>query len=215
MTLAWTAPQAAIPPPDAILAFYCPCDYESTFWSKPNNPYKTDSSSVGMVYDVWEGMYETPITAYNPPASNEAQGGWMSPTDARSRIALHMNWTGQTLPILLRGKHLWKSQTSGSEGSLPYPTSEEVQAVSPLAQIRRGCYKSPTFLIHGALDDLIPVEQVQRTHDELEIQGVEAVLRVVDKGLHLFDIYPRYEDDEGASQAVLDGYQFLSSHVRL
>ncbi|KUL81855.1 hypothetical protein ZTR_09738 [Talaromyces verruculosus] len=216
MTLAWTAPQVAIPPPEAVLAFYCPTDYESTFWSQPNHPYGTDPSSVGTVYDVWEGISQTPITGYNPPASTNAQGGWMSPSDARSRIALHMNWTGQTLPVLLRGKHHCMSRkTSGAEGILPHPTTEEVQAVSPLAQIRRGSYKSPTFLIHGALDDLIPLEQAQRTRDELEIQGVEAELRILEKGLHLFDIYPRYEQDKEAFQAVLDGYEFLHSHVRI
>ncbi|KAJ5890374.1 Acyl transferase/acyl hydrolase/lysophospholipase [Penicillium subrubescens] len=216
MTLAWTAPQAAIPPPQAVLAFYCPTDYESPFWSKPNHPYGKDSSSVGTAYDVWEGVFETPITGYNPPASTNAQGGWMSPSDARSRIALHMNWSGQTLPVLLRGKHHCTSRkASDTEEILPHPTTEEVQAVSPLAQIRRGCYKSPTFLIHGALDDLIPLEQAQKTHDEFRIQGIEAELRVVEQGLHLFDIYPRYEEDKEAFQAVLEGYKFLRSHVQV
>ena len=28
MSLAWTAPQRGLKPPDAILAFYCPTDYE-------------------------------------------------------------------------------------------------------------------------------------------------------------------------------------------
>ena len=217
MTLAWTAPQAGIAPPEAVLAFYCPTDYEDAFWSKPNLPYGTDSFSVGRVYDMWEGMCDKPITEYNPPASKKAQGGWMSPTDARSRIALHMNWTGQTLPVLLHGANYWKKRKGGvADGvALSYPTIEEVQAVSPLAQIRSGCYKSPTFLIHGTLDDLIPVSQAQQTHDELIIQGIEAELHVVEKGLHLFDIYPGYEENSEAFQAVLAGYQFLRNHVRL
>ncbi|KAJ5388986.1 Acyl transferase/acyl hydrolase/lysophospholipase [Penicillium cataractarum] len=216
MTLAWTAPQAAIPPPEAVLAFYCPSDYEDPFWSKPNYPYGEDSSSVGTVYDTCDGMSEIPITAYNPPATKNAQGGWMSPSDARSRIALHMNWTGQTVPVLLRGKHHLEScKPSGAEEALPDPTIEEVHSISPLAQIRRGYYKSPTFLIHGSLDDLIPLEQAQRTRDEMQSQGIEAELRVVENGLHLFDIYPRYEEDREACQAVLDGYEFLRSHVQL
>lgn len=214
MTLAWTAPQAGIAPPDAILAFYCPLDYEDPFWSKPNLPYGKDSSSVGSAYDLREGIHETPITAYNPPASKNALGGWMSPADARSRIALHMNWNGQTLPVLLGGGQYLKSLKAGTGGeTLPQPATDEVQAVSPLAQIRRGAYKSPTFIIHGTLDDLIPVDQAQRTNDELVVQGVEAELRVVKKGLHLFDIYPGYEENREAFQAVLEGYNFLSSHV--
>lgn len=215
MTLAWTAPQDDIAPPDAILAFYCPMDYEDPFWSKPNFPYGQKSSSVSTASVLLEGMRELPITAYNPSANKKALGGWMSPTDARSRIALHMNWTGQTLPVLLGGGQYFKSLKAGTGDEIPEPMTEDVQAVSPLAQIRRGTYKSPTFIIHGTLDDLIPVTQVRKTYDELVVQGVEAELRVLEKGLHLFDIYPGYKEDRDACQAVLEGYDFLRSHVRI
>ena len=97
---------------------------------------------------------------------------------------------------------------------MPVPTLEEIQAVSPLAQIRNGHYKTPTFIIHGTLDDLIPVEQAQRTSQELVTKGVEVQLRVVDKAVHLFDIYPGFEKDQAASRAVEDGYEFLRDHVR-
>jgi dipeptidyl aminopeptidase/acylaminoacyl peptidase len=128
-----------------------------------------------------------------------------------------MNWKGQTLPVLLHGGHYWatRKRDGDSEAASPPPTAEKVQAVSPLAQIRDGCYKSPTFLIHGTLDDLIPVEQAQRTYKKLISQGIEAELRVVEKGLHLFDIYPWYEENREAFEAVLDGYQFLRDHVQL
>lgn len=215
MSLAWTAPQVGLAPPDAILAFYCPTDYEDPFWSKPNLPYGVDSSSLVSGYNVWEGMQETPITGYNPPAGTKALGGWMTLSDYRSRIALHMNWTGQTLPILLHGQKHWKGQQERSRdiGVLPQPTTSEIRAVSPLAQIRSGSYRSPTFLIHGTLDDLIPVEQAKRTYNELLKQGVEAELRVIGAGLHLFDTFPAYEENLDAVQSILDGYKFLRSHV--
>jgi hypothetical protein len=37
----------------------------------------------------------------------------------------------------------------------------------------------------------------------------------MEKGLHLFDIYPGFEENTEAFRAVLDGYQFLRSHVQL
>ncbi|KAJ5866964.1 CAZyme family CE10 [Penicillium rubens] len=215
MTLAWTAEQRGIEPPQAILAFYGPTDYEDPFWSKPNFPYGKSAASPEMSYNLWEGMHETPITAYNPPANQNALGGWMSPADPRSRIALHMNWKGQSLPMLLHGGHFWSAHKDGDCGEdLPVPTLKEIQAVSPLAQIRNGCYKTPTFIIHGTLDDLIPVEQAQRTSQELVTKGVEVELRIVDKAVHLFDIYPGFEKDHAAAQAVQDGYEFLRDHVR-
>lgn len=215
MTLAWTSQQRAIAPPNAILAFYGPTDYEDSFWSQPNFPYGKNAASPEMRYDLWEGIYETPITAYNPPVDQKALGGWMSPADPRSRIALHMNWKGQSLPMLLHGGRFWSDHKDGDCGEeLPVPTLEEIQAVSPLAQIRNGHYKTPTFIIHGTLDDLIPVEQAQRTSQELVTKGVEVQLRVVDKAVHLFDIYPGFEKDQAASRAVEDGYEFLRDHVR-
>ncbi|KAI2699759.1 transcriptional regulator family: Helix-turn-helix [Penicillium roqueforti] len=215
MTLAWTSQQRGIAPPNAILAFYGPTDYEDSFWSQPNFPYGKNAASPEMRYDLWEGIYETPITAYNPPVDQKALGGWMSPADPRSRIALHMNWKGQSLPMLLHGGRFWSDHKDGDCGEeLPVPTLEEIQAVSPLAQIRNGHYKTPTFIIHGTLDDLIPVEQAQRTSQELVTKGVEVQLRVVDKAVHLFDIYPGFEKDQAASRAVEDGYEFLRDHVR-
>ena len=140
----------------------------------------------------------------------------MSPTDARSRIALHMNWAGKTLPVLLGGGRYFKSLGAGiGEGEIPETMAEEVQAISPLAQIRRGAYRSPTFIIHAALDDLIPVAQAKRTYDELVVQGVVAELHIVENGLHLFDIYPRYEENRDARQAVLKGYDFLRRQVEI
>ncbi|KAJ5787613.1 CAZyme family CE10 [Penicillium paradoxum] len=215
MTLAWTAQQNGVVPPDAILAFYGPTDYEDPFWSQPNFPYGKDAASPEISYDLWEGMQETPITSYNPPPTQKALGGWMSPADPRSRMALHMNWKGQSLPMLLHGGRFWSDRKNDANPEeLPTPTLEEIQAVSPLAQIRNGHYQTPTFIIHGSLDDLIPLEQVQRTSDELAVKGVEVELRVVDKAVHLFDIYNGFEKDEAAARAVEDGYAFLRHHVR-
>ncbi|KAJ5952971.1 CAZyme family CE10 [Penicillium vulpinum] len=215
MTLAWTAEEMGIAPPDAILAFYGPTDYEDTFWSQPNFPYGKDAASPEMSYNLWEGIYETPITAYNPPANQQALGGWMSPADPRSRIALHMNWKGQSLPMLLHGGRFWSDHKGGDCGEeLPVPTLEEIQAVSPLAQIHKGTYKTPTFIIHGTLDDLIPVEQAKRTSHELATKGIEVELRIVENAIHLFDIYPGFEKDQAAAQAVQEGYEFLRDHVR-
>ncbi|KAL4902296.1 hypothetical protein BDW74DRAFT_180797 [Aspergillus multicolor] len=148
-----------------------------------------------------------PITAYNPP-SNKGQpvlGGWMSPTDPRSRIALHMNWTGQTLPFLVYGARGLKNNTT-PENTLPQPSTSEIEAISPAAQIRLGNYNTPTFLIHGTRDDLIPVAQVKRTAEDMKAMGVEVQLRVLQGAVHLFDVGPGYEEDADAGQAVADGY---------
>ena len=230
MSLAWMAPARGVRPPEAILAFYCPTDYESEWWQKPHFPWRTSPADAEREYDVWDAVRETPITGYNI-ASARVPGGWMSTQDARARIPLHMNWTAQTLPILL-GALTWQKkkarrlasapdhlpQPSPHDGHsrLPQPSAADVRSISPLAQIRQGNYKVPTYLVHGSQDEFIPWQQSQGTYDELVRQGVPAGVRIVKGGGHMFEMLGVPDDDDGRVwQSVLDGYRFLFERVRL
>lgn len=214
LTLGFTAPQRGIRPPEAILAFYCPSDYEADCWTQPNYP-ENSKNSVPENYDLLEGVQDTAITSYNVDRKKNAVGGWMSLSDPRSRIVLHMNWTGQALPVLLNG--LPSKKTIGTADpkkwlKLPQPPREKVVAISPYAQIVRGNYNTPTYLIHGTKDDLIPWQQMQRTYDALVAKGVPAGLEIVDGAVHLFDLY---RDRDGRYwQTVLKGYDFLLRCLR-
>ncbi|KAF3769424.1 hypothetical protein M406DRAFT_32824 [Cryphonectria parasitica EP155] len=224
LTLGFTAPARGIRAPDATLAFYCPSDYHDAFWSKPNFPFGQGNATRPQ-WNILDGVEDHPITAYNPPPEKQALGGWMSPSDARSRIALHMNWTGRSLRVLLNGLssgrlHAPDPRPAGDGHAFPDPTDElldpspeQIQLVSPLAQIQRGTYQVPTFLIHGTKDDLIPWQQALRTHEALQQQGVESHIRILDGAAHLFDLYRSYNGNKGAKEAVRAGYDFLRSHV--
>jgi acetyl esterase/lipase len=213
MTLGWTAVAAGIRPPEAVLAFYCPTDYEDPFWSKSNLPFgqKSVSSLDYSHQDLLKSLQDRPTVAYNPPVTKDTQGGWMTPGDSRSLIALHMNWKGQTLPVLLKGlKALSSTEESTVEAE---PSIEEIKQVSPLAHIRNGDYTTPTFIIHGTLDDHIPWQQAERTYNTLVEEGVRAELRLLKDALHLFDIYRDHKQNQEAVKAVREGYEFLSAHV--
>lgn len=210
-TLAWTATAASsCPPPDAILAFYAPLDYQDPFWTRPNMPQGISPDS-SVPFDTTGSVFDAPITAYNIAPGQRALGGWMAESDARSRLALHMNTQGRTLQVLLRG-----SCADIDDAALP--REQDVVAVSPLAQARLGRYRTPTFLVHPLADDLIPWEQAERMWGALQVQGVAAELRLL-KGTgvkHLFDLGGlRKVKDEEAKKSVLDGYAFLCRHVGL
>jgi acetyl esterase/lipase len=213
MSLGCMAPARGLRPPEAVLAFYCPTDYEDECWIRENKPFGETTLDAD-AYDVYEGVADSPIVAYNPPTATRTAGGWMSKSDPRSRIVLHMNWHAQTLPILLHGLKDKKKRAarSGTE-LLPQPSLAEVQTISPLAHIRNGSYKTPTFLVHPTEDDLIPYEQSERTISELRSRGVTAEIRVVKDAGHLFDMHPRYERNQEAKAAVEDGYAFLARFV--
>ena len=247
LSLGWTAAAAGVAPPDAVLAFYCPSDYEDACWARPNLPFGAPAAPPED-YDLDEGLADRPLVAYNPPPAARAAGGWMSPADARSRIVLHMNWRGKTVPVLVHGlkkrRPAARSEEEEAEGEValggnrdaggetgggdgrrrrddapppppPAPTAAQVRAISPLAQIRVGTYRTPTFLVHPEDDDLIPWQQARATAEALARRGVEAELRIVRGAGHLFDLYARYDGHGEAAAAVADGYRFLARHAGL
>ncbi|KAL6231242.1 hypothetical protein BDW75DRAFT_244090 [Aspergillus navahoensis] len=223
MTTAFTSIERGLSPPDAILAFYCPTDYGDPIWAQPNYPENTDADGLShMKYNLLEGVQKRPITSYNiPPSSISSSkagrtpaGGWMAPDDARSRIVLHMNWKGQCLPVLLRGlPHSDSVSLSEAEQlmSQSQPDIEEIQPISPYAQIQKGNYRTPTFVIHGTEDDLIPYQQSVRTVQALKDKGVRAEVSVPQGKVHLFDML---RDADGSSwEVVKRGYDFLKEIV--
>ncbi|KAL4735137.1 hypothetical protein BDV11DRAFT_174131 [Aspergillus similis] len=223
MTTAFTSIERGLSPPDAILAFYCPTDYEDPVWAHPNYPENTDADGLSvMEYNLLEGVQDRPITAYNVPLSSRSSSkaggtpasGWMAPDDPRSRIVLHMNWKGQCLPVLLRGLPPSSSLSPSDAEQLmsqPQPGIEEIQRVSPYAQIQKGIYRTPTFVIHGTEDDLIPYEQSVRTVQALKDMGVRAEVSVPQGKAHLFDMF---KDADGSSwEIVKRGYNFLKEVV--
>lgn len=216
MSLAWTSISRGIQPPDAILAFYCPTDYEDPFWTKPNIPAGSEgkSSSYELDDDTWAGVFDKAIAGYNVPPAKRALGGWLAPSDARSRLAIYMNWHGRTLHVLLNG--LDKSRRIECEEIMDRDVpAGDVAAISPLAHVRNGTYATPTFIIHPRQDDLIPWQQAQRTWETMRAQGVDTELRILEDVPHLFDVYRDYGSNGAAKEVVREGISFLCKYAGL
>lgn len=70
-------------------------------------------------------------------------------------------------------------------------------------------------MLHTDVDDLIPIQQAQRTFDALQTNKVPDSQLVVVKGApHLFDLYRRWMVGE-AARAVDQGYEWLARRVGL
>ena len=152
------------------------------------------------------------ITAYNIDPKAGALGGWMSPTDPRSRIVLHMNWTGQMLPVILNGlPRRAEADPNVDYKHMAQPSADRIASISPCAQIRAGNYATPTYIIHGTRDNLIPWQQARTTYEALVARGVPAELEVVEGADHLFDLYRSRGKDW---EVVLRGYEFLFRQFR-
>jgi acetyl esterase/lipase len=165
-------------------------------------------------YDVLESIQEEPITNYGLVGAWEPLSDPRIRTDPRCRIVLHINWKAQTLPVILGGLPSRKKAdelASRDWNALPQPELKEIIRASPRAQIARGQYKTPTFLIHGTSDDLIPWEQSQGTYEMLVKHNVETGLALVEGAPHICDLSSNPASKEW--KAVLEGYDFLSSYV--
>lgn len=209
MSLGFSSLARGVRPPDASLVFYCPIDYQDPFWMTPNQPIGSEFADSTFELDglVAAGLSDKPITKYNVNSAKRAVGGWMSATDGRSRLVLYMNWHGRALHVLLHGLDKANLQEP------PMPTPEQIASICPLAQIRRGHYSTPTFLIHSRDDDLVPWQQAQRVWQSLQQRGIDSRLRIIDDAPHLFDLYTRYNKRPDVAHAVKEGYDFLRSHV--
>lgn len=213
MSLAWTAPQRGLRPPEAVLAFYCPTNYEDEWWIHPIQPVGV--GDTGEKYDVLEAVQDKPITNYNAVGAWEPLSDPRIVADARCRIIFHMNWKAQTLPILMGGL---PSKSRAAEypdtkdwNTLPLPGLDKIVAASALSQIRRGNYQTPTFLIHGTADDLIPWQQSLETYEAMVERNIAARLVLVPGGPHICDLSS--DPNSEGWKAALQGYEFLSSYV--
>lgn len=122
-----------------------------------------------------------------------------------------MNWKGQALPVLLNGLPSKAKADNKTWEALPQPSTSQIVSISPYSQIVCGNYHTPTFLIHGSKDDLIPWEQTKQTHDTLAGRGVKSECLILEDAVHLFDLL---DDPTGKGwEAILEGYKFLSSCV--
>lgn len=118
----------------------------------------------------------------------------MSMEDERWRFVLHMNWHAQTLPVLVNGlpskaKLAHSGLRSEDILAMQMPDKEAIASISPYTQINRGNYATPTYLLNGTADDLIPWQQSQATTDALRSQGVEAQVEIIQGAEHLFDTF--------------------------
>jgi pimeloyl-ACP methyl ester carboxylesterase len=120
----------------------------------------------------------------------------------------------QTLLVIIGGlpsRNIAAKQKLRDWNSLPQPAKEDIIAVSPVAQIVRGIYQTPTFLVHGTSDDLIPWQQSQRTYRALVDNPVDADLVLVEGAPHICDLSSDLESESW--KAVLKGYNFITSYV--
>ncbi|KAL9004771.1 MAG: hypothetical protein Q9188_002428 [Gyalolechia gomerana] len=231
MTTAWTTKELGLPPPKAVLAFYSPTDFTSGAKSK-----SADVSSLTLVEADLDGrraeeyaersipmkqiIASLPrhpflakadkITSYDSPSgsTDRTNLGWVRPGDPRSELILSLFKENTGLPLLLNGL------PSASEDPFRTPDPSRVTAISPIAHLRSGAYATPTFIIHGTTDEIVPFHTAQVFAQLMKEKGVRGGLLAVEKARHIHDLKLK-PNTAGWKEQLEPGYEFLFRELGL
>ena len=135
-------------------------------------------------------------------------------TDQNNRLRLFPAfWRQGTMLDYILGRH-------GISASLRnLPLAERMNAIPPelhaaIPQSQFSKDYPPTFLIHGALDDVVLLKESQTTYDRLRELGVKVELRVVEGAAHeLIDPNNMPSDAPGAAEVREEGVRFMEREL--
>ncbi|KAL8963808.1 MAG: hypothetical protein Q9183_004938, partial [Haloplaca sp. 2 TL-2023] len=223
MSTAWTTVEAGIEPPDVILNFYGPADFESLVTHKTT---RTDLPRGAMTMEeIRSSLSDQIVTAHSPtPSHNHHHDsgdlGCLESGDPRSELVLKLFTENYGINILLHGIEARDLDTK--------VLKEDIEAISPLARVRKGEYRIPTVSVVGSEDDIIllsgGVEMgsdgvgkeggIKAFHSELQKRGVENHLLIVEGAGHCFDINVG-EGNELWARGLGEAYTFLLKKMGL
>ncbi|KAL5328987.1 hypothetical protein ACEPPN_002496 [Leptodophora sp. 'Broadleaf-Isolate-01'] len=217
MTSAWTClgkEGESCRPPSAILSFYGPTDFESDYFTtRQGDEYPERSLSMSSIRDA---LSDKVITNYTSPSltPSETNLGFLLPGDPRSELVLSLFKDGNGLSLLLNGFPTTSSSPTHSTSTNPAnspprtATPSQIHSISPLSQVRTGTYRTPTFIIHGENDEVVPCCMAVGFEREMKRMGVESGVVVVPGKRHIFDA--RLKPGDGVwEEYVRPGYEFF------
>ncbi|KAL8898519.1 MAG: hypothetical protein Q9192_002045 [Flavoplaca navasiana] len=128
---------------------------------------------------------------------------WLVPSDPRSDLVLSLfqNTSSSNLSLLLPPSH--KTTT---------PTQTHLNAINPFYQLRHRNYHTPTFIIHGSKDEIIPPTHSILFHKTMEEMGLDGGVLIVEGAKHIHDVGVG-EGSEEWIKGVGPGYEFMLKYL--
>ncbi len=104
----------------------------------------------------------------------------------------------------------WAALADSDE--LPAPDARRAAAFSPLEQVRRGNYHTPTYVVFGDADEIAPCAKAAEFTRALADSGVRSGFLPVPGAKHIFDLGLAPGSD-GWAASVGPGYDFLMGQL--
>jgi acetyl esterase/lipase len=127
--------------------------------------------------------------------------GWLRPDDPRSELTLALIQERNGVSLLLDGL-----PTEGDTLSSPDP--QMIKAISPLSQVQAGRFNTPTFIIIGTEDEVVPFHTSVDFAQALREHGISSGILPVTGAKHIFDLQLTPGTSEWDKQ-IAPGYYFL------
>ncbi|VUC29968.1 unnamed protein product [Clonostachys rosea] len=206
MTTAWSVQAAGVRPPKVILSFYSPTDFESgDLDGNGKDRYPTSSLTMAQVI---EKLPKRVVTGHEAESNKIDDSGlaWLKPGDARSELVLSLLNEGNGLPLLLNG-------ISNPDFYKRQPHPDLVKVISPMAQVKNGKYKTPTYIVHGVRDEVVPYDSASKFVQALRDHEVECGFLTIEGGKHIHDMDLKPGTISWEAQ-VAPAYEFLFRKLR-
>lgn len=160
MSLGWQQ-RTGLPPPVAVLAYYAPLDWANGTSPPASqrddcraaNAKATPEQLAEIVERLGPRLSRMVLTTYDDIIQHQEflSLNWVTPDDPRSQLVGAL--VGQISSI---GSPLLINSLSDAADPLSQPDPVVVASVCPLTQVKEDCYTTPTFLIHGTHDEIVP-----------------------------------------------------------
>jgi acetyl esterase/lipase len=146
-------------------------------------------------------MSHTQITSHSINSLDTTNLGWIQPGDPRSELVLALVKEKNGMSLLFKGIPSNSDQLQRADANL-------AAAFSPLVQVRKGIYHTPTYLIIGDEDEIVPFPTAVEFAQALTENSVKGGLLCVKGAKHIYDL-GLTPGSEGWEKGVGPGYDFL------
>ncbi|GKT83242.1 polyketide synthase [Colletotrichum tofieldiae] len=237
MALEWMSRAAGLPALKAVLSFYPPVAWASGGMDANLNVVSSESAtnsnaaihpqsprnnlSEKAKNDLKLLIQEStrfPRTHFNEVlkhgfATHYSSLKWVREDDMRSQLIGAALVPGHCLPLLMRGFPA-SMEDADLEACLQPVETARLEAICPLTQAQRGLYRTPTFIIHGFDDDIVPLSSSEEFCSALRAAGVSCQLLAVPGAGHAFDYGFKYGGNDW-NAIIGPGFKFLSHRASL
>ncbi|WQF77164.1 Putative Acyl transferase domain superfamily, peptidase S9, prolyl oligopeptidase, catalytic [Colletotrichum destructivum] len=198
VALSWLIQENGLPPLKGIMTLHAPLSWVEGAVHEHSPKRAIPDAALPLIKRLVASVPRKPLVSADDVlargfATDFLGLKWARPDDPRSQLMAGVvrEVRGPCLPLLLKGLPPSNDDQSIARALEPVDANRVV-SLCPMAQARRGRVKTPTIVVHGVEDDIVPLQDALVFRDLLHQHGVECSVLSVSGAGHGFDMTLRY-----------------------